>query len=171
MPFGVIGDLAGRSRRQDQCILGRADRGETMGEAAEPAFERIAPRRVDHRDPGARALFLDCGEHGLDADALAAHVGFLPYRGVDRDHEALAAGLDAIAAKKQHDHGFGGDPGGDAIDRAVDLFAASVFHELDLESFAAEGLELWAEQPLEAHVGRRDVGDERTRPSHEGDRA
>jgi len=78
-----------------------------MGEAAEAALIGIAPGGIEHHELGAAAVFLHHLEHGFDTDAVAADVGFPPDRGVDRDHVALVADLDAVAAEEQHDHGIG----------------------------------------------------------------
>ena len=68
-PLGIVGDLARRGRGQDQRVVGRVDRRETMGEGAEAALIGIAARGVDHDELGAGALLLHHVEHGFDADA------------------------------------------------------------------------------------------------------
>ena len=83
-----------------------------------------------------RALLFHRAQHRFDADTLAPDVGFLPDRRIDRDHVALAAGLDAVSAEKQQDHRFGIDPGLQAIDGADDVIAAGVFHDIDVKAFA-----------------------------------
>src|SRR5438128_7564293 len=92
---GIVDDLAGRGRGEDQRIVGRADRRQTMREGTEAALVRIAAGSVEHDQLGVRAVLADGLEHGLDRNALAADVAFLPDPRIDRDHVALAPGLDA----------------------------------------------------------------------------
>ena len=134
----IVGDLARRRRRQDQRVVGRGDRREAVGEGAEAALIGVAPGGVDHDELGAGAALLHHVEHGFDADALAAHIGFLPDRGIDRDHVALAAGLHAVAAEEQHHHGVGADLGFQPGDRAGHVVLAGVFHHIDVEAVAAQ---------------------------------
>src|SRR3954462_3850662 len=49
LAVGIIDDLAGRCRRQDQRVIRRGDRRQPVREGAEPPLVRIAARGVDHR--------------------------------------------------------------------------------------------------------------------------
>src|SRR6202012_5137923 len=82
----------------------RNHRRKTGGETAEAAFVRVAPGRVDQRnlDPGATVI--EFTQHGFEADAIAPDVRLGPDLGVDRNHEALAVGLNAKAAEKDQRH-------------------------------------------------------------------
>jgi hypothetical protein len=73
---------------------------------------------------------------GFDADAVAADVGFLPDRGIDRDHVALAADLDAVAAEEQHHHGVRLDLGLQPADGAGHVVLGGVFHHVDVKALA-----------------------------------
>jgi hypothetical protein len=78
----------------------RIDRRETARERPEPALARIAPRGVNDDEPSADALFLHHIQHRFNAKPLTPHVGFLPDRGIDRDHVALTADLNAIPSEE-----------------------------------------------------------------------
>ena len=136
--FGIVGDLARRGRGQDQRVVGGGDRREAVGEGAEAALIGIAAAGVDHDQLGAGALFLDRVQHGFDADAVAAHVGFLPDLGIDRDHVALAAGLHAVAAEIQHHHGIGLDLGLQPGDGAAHVVLAGVLDDVDVKAALAQ---------------------------------
>src|SRR5207245_7450432 len=73
-------------------------------EAAEPALERVAPGGIDQRDLDAGAAGVELAEHGFEADAVAAHVGFGPDLRIDRQQVALPRRLDAEAAEEHQGH-------------------------------------------------------------------
>ena len=58
--------------------------------------------------------------------------------GIDRDHVALAADLDAIAAEKQHHHRIGPHLRFQPGDRAAHVVLAGVFHHVDVEAVAPQ---------------------------------
>jgi hypothetical protein len=134
----IVGDLARRRRGQDQRVVGDGDRGEAVGVFAEAALIGVAARGVDDDELGLGALFLHHGQHGFDADALAADVGLFPDRGIDRDHVALAADLNAEAAEEQHHHRIRRDPRLQALDGADHVVLAGVFHHVDVKAAAAQ---------------------------------
>src|SRR6202012_4445895 len=107
-------------------------RREAVRERAEAALIGIAAGGGDHDELCAGAALLHHVEHGFDADALVAHVAFLPDRGIDRDHVALAAGLHAIAAEEQHHHGIGADLRFQPQHRADHVVPGGVFHHIDI---------------------------------------
>ncbi len=99
--LAVVGDLARRRRGQDQRVFRRGDRGEAVRVGAEAALIGVAAGGVDARrawpwrpSPSSRPAPASI------ADAVAADVGFLPDRGIDRDHVALAADLDADSRRR-----------------------------------------------------------------------
>jgi hypothetical protein len=72
------------------------------------------------------------------ADAVAPDVGFLPDRSVDRDHEALAAGLHAIAAEEQHHDGIRLDLRLEPADGAVHVVFGGILHHVDIKAVGAK---------------------------------
>ncbi len=106
----VRDDRRERRRIHHQRAVRRDHRREPRGKAAEAALERIAPGGVDQRDLDAGAAAVDFAQHRLEAEAVAPDVGFGPDLGVDRDHEALAVGLDAEAREEDQRHRAGLDP-------------------------------------------------------------
>ena len=138
LALAVIGHLARRRRGQDQRVFRRGDRGQAVGEGAEAALIGVAAGGVDDDELGLGALLGHRVQHLLDADAVAADIGFLPDRGIDRDHEALAADLDAVAAEEQHHHGVGLDLGLQADDGAGHVVLGGVFDHVDIKTLAAQ---------------------------------
>ena len=137
--LGIVDDLARRRRGQDQRVFGWRDRGQPVGERTEPALIGVAPGGVEHDELGLGALFLHRLEQGFDADAVAADIGFLPDRGIDRDHKTLAADLDAVAAEEQHHHAVGLDLGLQPADGAGHVVLGGVFDHVDVKALAAQG--------------------------------
>jgi hypothetical protein len=84
------------------------------------------------------AALLDAVEHGLDRNALAANIAFLPDPRIDRDHIALAGSLDAVTAEEQHHDAVGLDLGLQPTDRALHVVAAGIFHHVDIEAALAQ---------------------------------
>ena len=158
LALGIIGHLARRRRGQHQAVFRRRDRGETVGEGAEPALIGVAAGGIDDDELGLGALLLHRLKHGLDATAVAADIGFLPDRGIDRDHETLAADLDAVAAEEQHHHGVGLDPGLQAADGAGHVVLGGVFDHVDVKALAAERSGQAARVIDRLRQGRRSVG-------------
>ena len=134
----IVGHLARRRRGQDQRVFGRRDRRQAVGVGTETALIGVAAGGVDHDEFDLGALLLHRVEHGLDADAVAADIGFLPDRGIDRDHVALAADLDAVAAEEQHHHAVGLDLGLEPADGAGHVVLGGVFHHVDVKALAAQ---------------------------------
>ena len=106
--------------------------------AAEPALERIAPGGVDQGDLDARAAAVDFAQHRLQAEAVAANIRLGPDLGVDRDHVALAAGLDAEPAEENQRDRAGLDASIEAIEGAAHRVAGQIFSDLDVEAVALE---------------------------------
>ncbi len=138
LALAVIGHLARRRRGQDQRVFRRGDRSEAVRIGAEAALIGVAAGGVDDDELGLGALLGHRVQHLLDRDAVAADVGFLPDRGVDRDHEALAADLDAIAAEEQHRHGVLLDLGLQPDDGAGHVVLGGVLDHVDVKTLGAQ---------------------------------
>ena len=105
---------------------------------AEAALIGVAAGGVDDDELGLGALLVHRVQHLFDADAVAADVGFLPDRGIDRDHVALAADLDAIAAEEQHHDGVRLDLGLQPADGAGHVVLGGVLDHVDVKTVAAQ---------------------------------
>jgi hypothetical protein len=131
----AIADDRAQSRRIHHQRAARCDhRSEPGGEAAEPAFERIAAGCVQKRNLDAGAAAVDLAQHGLEAEAVAAHVGLGPDLGIDRDHVTLARGLDAEAAEEHQGDRAGLHLAVEFVERPAHAFAAEIFPGIDLKS-------------------------------------
>ncbi len=87
LALAVISHLARGCRGQDQRVFpAREIGGQPMGEGTETALIGVAAGGVDDDQLGLGALLVHRCQHLLDADAVTADVGFLPDRGIDRDH-------------------------------------------------------------------------------------
>ena len=110
-----------------------------MGVGTEAALIGVAAGGVDDDELGLGALLGHRVQHLLNADAVAADVGFLPDRGIDRDHETLAADLDAVAAEEQHRHGVLLDLGLQPDDGAGHVVLGGVLDHVDVKTLGAQG--------------------------------
>ncbi len=138
LALAVVRHLARRRRGQDQRVLGHRDRRQPVGVGAEAALIGVAAGGVDDDELGLGALLGHRVQHVLDADAVAADIGFLPDRGIDRDHEALAADLDAVAAEEQHHHAVGLDLVLEPADGAGHVVLGGVLDHVDVKALAAQ---------------------------------
>ena len=71
-------------------------------------------------------------------EAVAADIRLGPDLGVDRDHVALAVGLDAVSAEENQRDRAGLDPSVEAIEGVAHRVAGQVFADLDVEAVALE---------------------------------
>ncbi|MGY4448691.1 hypothetical protein ACVWZR_003351 [Bradyrhizobium sp. i1.3.1] len=134
-----VRDHRGQCRRvHHQRAVRRDDRRQAGREAAEPALEGIAPGGVDQRDLDARATGIELAEHGLQAETVAADVGFGPDLRVDRQHVALARRLDAETAEEDQRHRARLDLAIELVERAAHAVAGQVLADFNGKAVALE---------------------------------
>jgi len=131
-------DRAKRRRIHHQRTIGCNDRRKAGGETPEPALPWIAPGGVDQRDLDAGTAVVDFAQHRFQAEAVAADIWLGPDLRVDRNHVALAIGLDAKAAEEDQRHAAGFDVTVEPFKGLAHSVAGQILADLDSEAIALE---------------------------------
>ncbi len=96
-PVAVEGDLARRRGEGDETARGRTDRGETAGDRAAPASERVVAACVEDDDVDAACCALHGLENIAEAHAFDRHLRLVLDLGCDRNEVVVARDLHAVA--------------------------------------------------------------------------